>query len=122
MEAANSVGVELRSRPPTRGVLSRGCGPTAVERALQLRLSRLRERRLQDGSAVFLHRCDCLVRCHLVDDKKEGRGAGLDHLFHLVMELTVVTGLFHLAHERTQACAVCYSDDWADNEKTATQH
>src|SRR3954470_12869910 len=88
------------------GLLLGGLLPlVAVQGGLQLGLGVLGERRLEHRAAVLGHGLHRLVRRDLVDDQEEGRGAGLEHLTYLVLELLVDRTLGYLAHEGAEAGA-----------------
>ena len=58
---------------------------TAGQRLLEFLLIVRRQGGLQDRSAVFAHRLDGLVRCHLLQHQEQRRGAQLDHAADLVL-------------------------------------
>jgi len=95
-------------------------GPT-VQGLLELGLALLGQRGLQHGAAVLAHRFDCLVRRYLLQEQEQRRGAGLEHVAHLVLELLVDAGLGELAHEGAHSGAHGHAEDRDEEQQPEQQ-
>src|SRR4051794_26590728 len=116
----------------TAAALSRPLSTTSAERCasggdrrtvqflLELLLGLLGQRRLQHGPTELTKCVNRLVGGDLLDHEEECRGAGLEHLSHLVLEVLVDACLGDLAHERAHTRADGHAE-YGDEEQQADQ-
>src|SRR5215471_7999160 len=77
-----------------------GCRLASVQGFLELLLVLLGQGGLQHGAAELAHGLDGLVRGDLLQHQEQRRGARLQHVADLVLELLVDAGLGQLAEQR----------------------
>src|SRR5215211_7263799 len=116
-----------RRAPPADGSTVPGppvrllAGAFTAQCFLELLLSVVGQRALEDRAAVLRQRLHGLVRGDLLHHHEQGRRAGLEHLPDLALELLVDGVLGDLPHQRAHARADGHAEE-GNEEQHAEQH